>query len=72
MHYTEGQMKYNYQESCKQWLAETDWTTLSDVNLTPENKAEWVAWRAIVRSQLIDWDKDREMPPRPMEKWSNE
>tara|TARA_R110001592_G_scaffold184178_1_gene427905 strand:+ start:2360 stop:2578 length:219 start_codon:yes stop_codon:yes gene_type:complete len=72
MHYTEEQMKYNYQESCKQWLAETDWTTLSDVNLTPENKAEWVAWRAIVRSQLIDWDKDREMPPRPMEKWITE
>ena len=64
--------QYNAQESCKQWLAETDWTVLSDVNLTEENKTEWVTWRAIVRSQIINYDETRSIPPRPIEKWITE
>ena len=61
--------QYNEQQSCKQWLAETDWTTLSDIDLTDANKAEWVTWRAIIRSQVRDYDETRTIPPRPIEEW---
>jgi hypothetical protein len=61
--------QYNAQQSCKKWLEETDWTTLSDIDLTDANKAEWVTWRAIVRSQVRNYDETRTIPPRPIEEW---
>tara|TARA_R110000782_G_scaffold155801_1_gene248015 strand:+ start:358 stop:564 length:207 start_codon:yes stop_codon:yes gene_type:complete len=64
--------QYNEQQLCKQWLLETDWTTLSDVPLTEENKTEWVTWRAIVRSQVINYNENKFIPQRPIEEWSNE
>jgi len=50
-------------------LIDSDFTVLEDVPLTEENKAEWVTWRAIVRSQIIDWDESRAIPPKPDEVW---
>jgi len=64
--------KYNAQQSCKQMLEDSDWTILSDVNLTEENKTEWIEWRATVRSQLIDWDENRGIPPKPEVVWAEE
>ena len=64
--------KYNEQQVCKQMLLDSDWTTLSDVTLTEENKADWVTWRAIVRSQIIAWSENTHIPPKPQEIWSNE
>ena len=40
-----------YYKDLKQQLIDSDWTVLPDVALTEENKAEWVTWRAILRSQ---------------------
>jgi len=61
--------QYNAQQTCKQMLIDSDFTVLEDVPLTEENKAEWVTWRAIVRSQIIDWDESRAIPPKPDEVW---
>jgi len=60
---------YQYQQDCKQMLKDSDFTTFSDVTLTEENKAEWVTWRAIVRSQVIEYDENTHIPPKPDEVW---
>lgn len=68
---TEGKIKYKLEQSFKNWLLETDWTVLSDVNLTDDSKAEWIAWRAIVRNQLLNYNENVTVPPQPVSKWNN-
>lgn len=40
---------FSIRQSRNRRLADCDWTTLSDVPLTPEKKAEWAAYRQALR-----------------------
>ena len=59
-----------YYKDLKQQLIDSDWTVLPDVALTEENKAEWVTWRGILRSQLVNQSNSNiGIPPKPEEIW---
>ncbi len=61
-------------EEAKIKLEETDWSVLSDVNLTTDSKAEYINYRFYLRQVIISGldSLDMEFPEKPSATWQNE
>ncbi len=61
-------------EEAKIKLEETDWSVLSDVNLTTASKAEFINYRFCLRQVIISgFDSlNMEFPEKPSPTWQNE
>lgn len=69
----------NLKAHCKKLLVDTDWTDLPNNTLTPECKTAFQEWRKLIRTVLLQeplqnvyFDDGSNLPPQPIEEWSND
>lgn len=65
------QKKENCKSKAKQLLLETDWSNLSDAQTQLDNYEEFVTYRKILRSYIINPVENPEFPIEPEARWKS-